>query len=162
MKAFLRLLWAARAPRERAVIAVLAALLAAASYLWLLHAADRGRARLGASVAGLRTQAALLEQHAAEHARLRTAPPVPASSGDLRALVQARVDAARLGAVARIEPLDADRVRVAFGAVSFADWLAWTADLQAQHVRLEAARVEALAAPGLVSVSATFARAGPR
>jgi type II secretory pathway component PulM len=34
--------------------------------------------------------------------------------------------------------------------------------LQAQHVRLEAARIEALAAPGLVSVSATFARSRPQ
>jgi general secretion pathway protein M len=162
MNSFLRKAWAARAPRERVVIAVLASVLAAASYLWLLHAADRARGQLGASVAGLRTQSARLEQQAAEHERLRAAAPVAASSGDLRTLVQARADAARLGAPARIEPLDADRVRVAFGAVSFADWLAWTADLHSQHVRVEAGRVDALAAPGLVSVSATFVRSGPR
>jgi general secretion pathway protein M len=43
--------------------------------------------------------------------------------------------------------------------VSFVDWLAWIAALQAQQVRLEAARVEALAAPGMVSASATLTRA---
>jgi type II secretory pathway component PulM len=44
--------------------------------------------------------------------------------------------------------------------VSFVDWLAWLATLQAQQVRVEAARVEALAAPGMVSVTATLTRGG--
>jgi len=162
MTAALRNAWGSLAPGRRAAIAVLAGALGIASYLWLLHAADRARGQLGASVAALRTQAALLEQQAAEHARLRSAPPATSSSGELRALVQARADAARLGALARIEPLDADHVRVAFGAVSFADWLGFAADLQSQHVRLDAARFEALAAPGLVGISATFSRAGPQ
>ena len=53
-------------------------------------------------------------------------------------------------------------MRITFGAVSFADWLGWIAALQGQHVRLEAARIEALAAPGLVSINATFARSRPQ
>lgn len=163
MKAALRKLWQSRAPRERIVIAALAAVLGAASYLWLLHSADRARAQLRASVATLRTQAALLEQQAAEHQRLRATPAPAASQTDLRTLVQAAADAARLsGALTRIDAPDADHVRVAFGAVSFADWLGWIAALQGQHVRLEAARIEALAAPGLVSVTATFARSRPQ
>jgi type II secretory pathway component PulM len=44
--------------------------------------------------------------------------------------------------------------------VSFADWLAWLATLQSQQVRVEAARVEALATPGMVSVTATLTRGG--
>ena len=90
--------------------------------------------------------------------------PAPAASPtDLRALVQAQADAERLsGTLTRIDAPDADRVRIAFGAVSFADWLGWNAALQGQHVRLEAARIEALAAPGLVSITATFARARPQ
>jgi general secretion pathway protein M len=47
---------------------------------------------------------------------------------------------------------------VVFGAVPFADWLGWVAALQAQNVSLDAARVEALAAPGMVSVTATLGR----
>jgi general secretion pathway protein M len=62
-------------------------------------------------------------------------------------------------ALTRLDAPDADHVNVAFGAVSFVDWLAWIAALQAQQVRLEAARVEALAAPGMVSASATLTRA---
>ena len=159
MKAGLRKLWESRAPRERAVIAALAVLLGAASYLLVWHAAERGRGQLRTGVATLRTQAALLEQHAAEHQRLRAAPAPAASPADLRALVQARADAARLP-LARIETPDADRVRITLGAVAFADWLGLAAALQAQHVRIEAARIEALVAPGLVSVTATFARSG--
>jgi len=160
MRAALRRAWESRAPRERMVIAVLAAVLGAASYLLVLYSADRGRGQLRTSVAALRTQAALLDQQAAEHERLRATPAPTASPTDLRTLVQARTDAARLsGALTRIDAPDADHVHIAFGAVSFADWLGWIAALQAQQVRLEAARVEALSAPGMVSAAATLTRA---
>ena len=161
MNAWLRKIWESRAPRERVVIAALAAVLAAAAYLWLLHSADRARVQLRSSVATLRTQATLLDQQAAEQERLRAAVAPPASPTDLRTLVQARVDATfPSGALTRIDAPDADHVRIAFGAVSFVDWLAWLATLQAQQVRVEAARVEALAAPGMVSVTATLTRGG--
>lgn len=159
MKAALRTAWESRAPRERMVIAALAAVLGAASYGLVLYSADRARGPLRTSVAALRTQAVILEQQAAEHQRLRATPAPPASPTDLRTLVQAGADAARLsGALTRVDAPDADHVHVTFGAVSFADWLGWTAALQAQHVRLEAARVEALAAPGMVSATATLTR----
>jgi general secretion pathway protein M len=160
VRAALRKAWGARSPLERAVIATLAAILVAASYVLLLQSAERGRGQLRTSVAALRTQAALLERQAAEHQLLRSAPAAPASATDLRALVQARADAARLsGSLTRIDVADADHVQVAFGAVPFADWLDWVAALQAQHVSLEAARLEALSAQGMVSVTATLSRA---
>jgi general secretion pathway protein M len=159
MKAALRKAWESRAPRERMVIVALAAVLGAASYVLVLYSADRARGPLRASVAALRTQAVILQQQAAEHERLRATPAPPASPTDLRTLVQARADAARLsGALTRVDAPDADHVRVTFGAVSFADWLGWIAALQAQHVRLEAARVEALSAPGMVSATTTLTR----
>jgi general secretion pathway protein M len=160
MKAVLRRAWESRAPRERKVVAALAAVLAAASYLFIVHLADRERAQLHTSVATLRTQAALLDQHAAEYERLRATPATSASPTDLRTLVQARVDAARLAAaLTRFDVPDAEHVHITFGAVSFADWAGWIAALQAQHVRLETARVEALSTPGMVSATATLARA---
>jgi general secretion pathway protein M len=126
----------------------------------VVHAADQGRGQLLTRVATLRTQAALLDQQAAEYQRLHAAPAPPVSATDLRSLVQARADAARLsGALTRIEAIDADNVQIAFGAVPFADWLAWIAALQAQQVRLETARVEALSTPGMVSATATLTRA---
>jgi general secretion pathway protein M len=163
MKAALRRAWESRAPRERMVIAALAVVLGAASYLLVLHSADRGRGQLRTSVAALRTQSVLLDQRAVEHERLRATPAPAASATDLRTLVQARTDAARLsGALTRLDAPDADHVRITFGAVSFADWLGWVAALQAQQVRLEAARVEALSTPGMVSATATLTRARAR
>jgi len=158
VRAALKKAWASRSPRERVVVAALAAVVGAACYMVLLQSAERGRGQLRTSVAALRTQAVLLEQQAAEHRLLRATPATPASSTDLRALVQARADAARLS-MTRIEALDVDHVQVAFGAIPFADWLGWVAALQAQHVSLEAARVEALSASGMVSATATLSRA---
>ena len=160
MKAAIGKAWESRSPLERTVIAVLAALLSAGGYVLLLQSAERGRGQLRTSVAALRTQAVLLDRQAAEHQLLRAAPAAAASATDLRSLVQARADAARLsGALTRIEVLDTDHVQVVFGALPFADWLGWVAALQAQHVSLEAARVEALSVPGMVSATATLARA---
>jgi len=159
MKAAVKKAWESRSPLERMVIAALAAVLGIAGYVLLVQSAERGRAQLRTSVAALRTQAVLLDRQAAEHQLLRAAPATPASPTDLRTLVQARSDAARLSGLTRIEALDVDHVQVVFGAVPFADWLGWVAALQAQHVSLDAARVEALSAAGMVSVTATLGRA---
>ena len=155
----LRQAWESRSPRQRAAIAVAAAVLGIALYAWFVHSAGQARQKLNASVAVLRAQALRLDQQALEHARLRAAPAATASSTDLRALAQSRIDAAGLSrALVRIDALDADDVVVVFGAVTFADWLDWIAGLQSQQVRLDACRIEALATPGLVSVTATLAR----
>lgn len=159
MNATLHGAWQSRSPRQRAIIAVLAVLLGIALYAWLVLSAGQARARLSANVAALRTQTVHVDQQAIEYGRLRAAPAVTASATDLRTLVQARVDAAGLArALVRLDAPDADQVVVVFGAVAYADWLVWIADLQAQQVRLDACRIEALATPGLVSVKATLAR----
>ena len=163
MRARLRKAWESRAPRERVVIATLAVVLAAALYFLLVQSAERARTQLRTSVATLRAQAARLEQQAAELERLRAAPALSASQTDLRTLVQAQAGAAGLArALVRIEAPDADQVVVVFGAVAFADWLNWIDALKAQHVRLDACRIEALSTPGLVSVTATLVRAKPQ
>jgi general secretion pathway protein M len=159
VNAALRRAWESRSPRERVIIATLAVLLGLALYAWLMQAAGRARAQLHMNVTALRTQAARLDQQALEHARLRAAPAATASSTDLRKLVQSRIDAAGLSrALVRMDAPDADQVVVVFGAVAFADWLDWIAGLQLQQVRLDTCRIEALAAPGMVSVTATLAR----
>ena len=163
MNATLRTLWQARAPRERLVIAVLAVLVGVALYVWLVQSAYQAHTRLRASVPALRAQAARLDQQAAELERLRTAPPPSASTTDLRTLVQAQAGAAGLsGALGQINAVDDNQVVVVFGAVAFADWLNWVASLKSQQVRLDACRVEALSAPGLVSVTATLVRTKPQ
>lgn len=160
MKARLRKLWQSRSPRDRVIIAALAAVVAIALYLSLVQSAYRARIQLGSSVSGLRAQALRLDADANELARARAAPAAPAPQTDLRTQVQAQAGAAGLAsALLRIDARDADQVQVVFGSVAFADWLAWVATLQAQRIRLDTGRIEALSTPGLVSVTATFTRA---
>ena len=163
MRARLRKRWESRSPRDRLVIAVLAALVGALLYLWLVQSAYRARTQLGSSVSVLRTQALRLNLDAAELERVRAAPVPPAPQTDLRAQVQAQAAAAGLArALVRIDAPDANQVQVVFGSVAFTDWLAWITALQAQRVRLEASRIEALSTPGLVGVTATLSRAKPQ
>ena len=78
-------------------------------------------------------------------------------------LVQAQAGSAELSrALVSAEAVDANLVKVVFGAVAFADWLEWVAGLEAQHIHLDACRIEALAAPGMVSIAATLARPKPQ
>ena len=163
MKAQLRKAWESRAPRERAVIAALAALLGVILYGWLVQSAGQARVQLRTSVTTLRVQAVRLDQQALEYGRLRVAPAAAVSPTDLRTLVQAGVgDAGLARALVRIDAPDADQVVVVFGAVAFADWLNWIAGLKSQHVRLDACPIEALSTLGLVSVTATLVRAKPQ
>lgn len=159
MRAQLRKLWESRAPRERIVIAVLAAVIGVTLYWWLVQSGGRTRTQLRASVATLRVQAARLEQQATELERLRATPAPAASQSDLRTLVQAQAGAAGLSnALVKIDAPDANQVVVVFGAVAFADWLNWVASLQAQQVRLDTCKIEALSTPGMIGVTATLLR----
>jgi len=163
MRAQVRKLWESRAPRDRAIIAVMAVVLGLALYAALVQTASRARKQLGTSVTTLRAQAANLDRQAIELERLRAAPVISASSTDLRTLVQAQAGEAGLSrALVRIDALDTDQVVVVFGAVAFADWVTWIAALNSQHVRLDTCRIEALSTAGLVSVTATLVRAKPQ
>ena len=151
-----------RAPHERIILAALAAIIVAVLYVWFLQVSGRERTRLGASVAQLRSQATRLEEQARELVQLRSVPARKVSTEDLRTQMQARITDAGLARVlVSIDAPDPDRVKVVFGSLPFADWIAWVVSLQAQHIRLEDCRIEALTEPGLVTVTATFARAKP-
>lgn len=163
MIARLRRIWESRAPRERKIIAVMAAVLVVALYVWVVQSAGQARLRLRASVMTLQDQATRVDQQAAELGRLRGAPALSVSQTNLRTLVQDHAGAAGLSrALVSIDAPNPDQVVMVFGAVAFADWLEWIDGLKSQHVRIEACRVEALSTPGLVSVTATLVRAGSR
>jgi general secretion pathway protein M len=163
MRARLRKIWESRSPRDRVLIAILAAVVAVLLYLWLAQSAQRARTQLGTSLSVLRAQAIGLDLDATEIERVRAMPVPPAAQTDLRTLIQARADAAGLArALIRIDAPDANQVQVVFGAVAFADWLAWVASLQAERIRLDSGRIEALSTPGTVGVTATFTRAKPQ
>lgn len=160
MRAQLRKLWESRAPRERIVITILVAVIGVTLYWWLVQSGGRNHTQLRASVATLRVQATRLEQQATELERLRATPASAASQSDLRTLVQAQAGAAGLSnALVKIDAPDANQVVVVFGAVAFADWLNWVASLQAQQVRLDTCKIEALSTPGMIGVTATLLRA---
>jgi type II secretory pathway component PulM len=142
------------------IITILAVMLAAALYLWLVDSGGRAHTRLHESVTTLVAQAAGLEQQAAELERLRATPAPPASQTDMRTLVEAQAEAAGLsGAMVRVDAPDANQVVVVFGPVEFSAWMNWIADLKLQHVRISACRIEALPAAGMVTVTATLLRA---
>lgn len=163
MSTRLRQAWEARAPRERTVIAVVAIIFSAGLYLWLVQAASQAQTRLSASVTIQRMQAARLDQQAAEVERLRAAPLTVTPVADLRGRVEAQAAMAGIsGALVKIESPNASQVELVFGAVAFADWLNWVASLSSQHIRLDACRIEALPAAGMVSVSATLRQATPQ
>ena len=160
MKARLRKLWESRSPRDRVLIAILAAVVAAMLYLWLAQSAQRARTQLDASLSVLRAQSIRLDLDATELERVRAMPLPPAAQTDLRTLIQSRAEAAGLArALIRIDAADANQVQVVFGAVAFAEWLAWVASLQAERIRLDTGRIEALSTPGMVGITATFTRA---
>lgn len=162
MKQALGQWWAARSPQERWVIGVASLCLGLALYLWLLQATIHARQRLLPVVAELHVDAIRQAEQADEIMRLRATPPPPQSTMDLRQLVQRQVDSSGLTrSLVSIELVDAHRVKVVFGSVTFPDWLAWADIIQAQHVRFAAVRVEAPSAPGQVSVTATLERPGP-
>ena len=163
MKPRLLKIWQSRSPRDRVVIAILAAVVGAALFLWLAQSAYRARTQLGASLSVLRAQATGLNLDATELERVRTIPAPPASQTDLRTLVQARAETAGLArALVRIDAPDTNQVQLVFGAVAFPEWLAWVASLQAEHIRLDTGRIEALSTPGMVGVTATLTRAKPQ
>jgi general secretion pathway protein M len=164
VKALIRRAWQSRAPRERLFVVLLIAVSTVGLGTWLMQSASGARRQLGASVLQLRTQAERLDKNADEIDRLRALPGRQASTSgqDLRTLMQAKVASAGLTRfMASIDGLDPTHVKVTFGAVPFADWLAWVEALESQQIRLDTTRIEALSTPGLASVTAVFARSGP-
>lgn len=160
MRARLLKMWESRSPRDRVLIAVLAAVIAVVLYLWLIQSAQHARTQLNTSLSVLRAQATRLDLDATELERVRALPVPPTAQTDLRTLIQARAETAGLArALIRIDAPEANQVQVVFGAVAFAEWLAWIASLQAERVRLDTGRIEALSTPGMVGVTATFTRA---
>jgi len=159
MNGRLREFWQARDKRERQLLGVLAAALLLAAYAWLLIGVGTARSELSASLLALRSQAARLERDAGEIESLRQRAVAKTAAIDLRALAQAQAGAAGLTrALQRVDAPSANQVQVAFAAAAFADWLVWLNGMQAQQLRVESCRLEALSTPGLVSVTASLSR----
>ena len=145
--------WQARPPRERAVLAtgaVIAAMLLIATLAWI--PLERARARHAAELPRLRASVVALERDAAEVRRLRAIAPLAVASAAATATPRELPGA-------QLTMPDEKHVRLRGDDVAFTALLEWLASAQAANgLRVESARIEALAAPGRVRADLTLAR----
>lgn len=148
--------WESRSARERRVIASLVVLAGLVILFTLGLQAERTRERLAGQLPQLRASLAALERDAQEVKRLRAMPTAaPASATPLASL------ATNAGGVpgAQVSVIDERRVRLSGADLSFAALLEWLGNARATHgMRVESARLEALAAPGRVRAELVLAR----
>ena len=127
----LRLFWAERVPRERAILlAGGAALLAVIVFLLLVEPAYTGIGRLQRSLPQQRAGAAELDALLSEVKAMRARPQVASvSAADVRASVDASLARAGIKA-ARIVPLSDGDMQLTFSDVPFANWAPWLAGIE--------------------------------
>ena len=151
--------WDRRSAGERRTLRLAGGALAAAAAFagWL--EIERSRARLNADLPRLRASIAALERDAAEVKRLRVVAPVQTGAqSQAQPLATLATNGGGL-AGAQISVVDDKHVKVAGADVAFGALLEWLQNAQATHaMRVESARLEALAAPGRVRAELTLAR----
>ncbi len=127
----LKLFWAERAPRERAILLVGGlALLAVLVFLLLIEPAFTGIGRLERSLPQQRAGAAELEALLSEVKTMRTRPQVASvSAGDVRAAIDTSLTRAGIKA-ARIVPLSEGDMQLTFSDVPYASWAPWLAGIE--------------------------------
>ena len=158
----LRAYWDARAPRERAMLAALAALIVFALLAQLLWSSHQARTRLKKQIPLLSYQLEALQRKAADLQQLR-GQPVPASA-DRNGLLASAVAKARSAGLpevaASLQQEAPGRLRLR-GAVPFDRWLAWVASLQQDGaLRLVSCKVESSDAAGTAKIDALFSLPG--
>jgi general secretion pathway protein M len=127
----LRLFWAERVPRERAMLlAGGAALLAVIVFLVLIEPAYTGIGRLQRSLPQQRAGAAELDALLAEVKAMRARPQVASvSAADVRAAVDASLARAGIKA-ARIVPLSDGDLQLTYSDVPISAWAPWLAGIE--------------------------------
>jgi len=127
----LRLFWAERIPRERAILlAGGAAVLAIIVFLLLIEPAYNGIARLERSLPQQRAGAAELDSLLNEVKSMRSRPQVASvSAGDVRAAVDTSLGRAGIKA-ARVVPLSDGDLQMTFSDVPYSSWAPWLAGIE--------------------------------
>lgn len=152
-----REIWRQRSAGERRTLGVGAgaiALLLFIAFAWI--PLERQRARLEGELPRLRAAVATLERDADEVRRLRA---MPAASHEDAAPLSALAASAGVPAGTRLTVLDARRVKLSGDDTAFTALIEWLARAApAQGLRVESARLEALASPGRVRADVTLAR----
>lgn len=151
--------WAARGARERAMLAIAAAVAAfGAIYALLIDPALTGRSQLGKSLPVLRQQAAQMQALSKEAAALsgKAAPQAAAISMES---IEAAL--ARHGLKPKSVALTGDIARVQLAAASFSGTLNWLDDMQKTALLSVAdANIVALAQPGMIDATLTLRQRG--
>jgi type II secretory pathway component PulM len=151
--------WDRRTAGERRTIAIAAGILVVAAAVVGWVEIERSRARLDAQLPVLRASIASLERDAAEVKRLRSVAPAAAKSQAAGAQLATLATQGGGLAGAQITLLDDKRVKVAGNDLAFGALLEWLRNAQATHaMRVESARIEALAAAGRVRAELTLGR----
>lgn len=129
----LKAFWMERAPREKAVLSVLALVVAAALvFLILVEPALTGIARLERGLPQSRAQAAQLEALLSEVKSLKARAQVATvSAQEARGAIEKSLAAAGLKA-ARIVPLSDGDIQLTFANVPFATWARWLATTESE------------------------------
>ena len=149
----------ARSPGERAILFVLGSVVAIVLYVLAIAAIDARRQKLVNRVTLLSMQADALERDAVEIERLRGVARAAPVGGDLRTAIESEARASGVArTLQRLDTKSANEAEAVLASVAFGDWLAWVSTLQRQGIRIETCRIEALANPGLVNVTAAFVR----
>src|SRR6185312_4042981 len=153
-------LWYARPERERSAIAagaVVVAIMLVVALVWL--PLERTRSRLNAELPVLRASVDELQRDAAEVKRLKAmAPSIPANPAPLAPLIAANDWARELPGVQLSVP-DEKHVKLTAPDVGFTALLDWLVTAQAAHgLRVESARIDALATQGRVRAELVLAR----
>ena len=142
-----------RSDRE---IRIAAVLVVAVAFLLLVAAwipLERSRTRLSAQLPALRASLETMQREADEARRLKAMPPAANQQAPVAAL------ASSPPAGAQVTALDPKRVRLVAGDAAFGTLLDWLSAAQASHgLRVESARIEALAAPGRVKADIMMSR----
>lgn len=159
----LRDFWAARKPRERIFLAVMALVIIGAALIQGLWSAHQARERLREQVPRLREQVEIMQRQAGEIRQLQAGPASrPPEGAVLAAAAEAAARGAGLALSAGDIRLEGPRQLHVRAEVPFDAWLAWLAILQRDvRLRLIRGEIEAAQAPGTVRVDALLALPEP-
>jgi type II secretory pathway component PulM len=161
--AVMRRFWLDCSARERAALAIAAAIaLAAALYAFLWEPGLAARKRLSGTLPTLRAQLESMRLQESEFAALRKKLAAAPQRGDLASVLRASAAGMPFAkAVQRIEPNANGGARAIGTDLEFDAWLAWVETLQRElGIRVEACNIAAGDRPGLVRFEATFRWSG--
>lgn len=160
----LRIFWAERQPRERALLIGLGVFVGVALFVQLLWSSHHERQRLQRQIPQLQQQVEALQRDAARLQEIKSRPPsaAPAEGNALLAMAVSAAEAAGIREVAPQLKLEGPRRLRLRAAVPFDRWIEWTAALQRDgQVRLVSCHVQAGATPAAPDIDALFALPDP-